>query len=251
MSPNLSTLMMIRLLATMLAITIGPGCRDTDRSDKPVAFTCPPSMTRAVRQDICLHDSCGNGTRDADEACDDGNVIAGDGCSPDCRSTETCGNGTVDHAVGEVCDDGNTAPDDRCCSDCRSCPEFAVRPNEPDVPAAVHVATEPEPCPPVPPAPVVTSAVAVQEAPGAAPANGASPRAHAVLRPVRPATPAGLEMGGFAEQSHGRMSEELALARSTIAELEQRNAELRLSLEGQLQQLEEMQQRLIRGTALQ
>ena len=35
-------------------------------------------------------------------------AVSGDGCSADCKSTETCGNGIVD-TVGEVCDDGNTS----------------------------------------------------------------------------------------------------------------------------------------------
>jgi cysteine-rich repeat protein len=29
--------------------------------------------------------TCGNGVVDADELCDDGNLVAGDGCTPDCR----------------------------------------------------------------------------------------------------------------------------------------------------------------------
>ncbi|HJL48693.1 MAG TPA: hypothetical protein RMG45_22730, partial [Polyangiaceae bacterium LLY-WYZ-15_(1-7)] len=46
--------------------------------------------------------SCGDGVRDAAEACDDGNTAGGDGCSADCRSAEVCGNGVVD--PGELCD---------------------------------------------------------------------------------------------------------------------------------------------------
>jgi cysteine-rich repeat protein len=71
----------------------------------------------------CLSDeTCGNGVTDgpAGEACDDGNAVSGDGCSADCRSNETCGNGIADGAAGEVCDDGNTAGGDGCSSDCFS-----------------------------------------------------------------------------------------------------------------------------------
>ena len=31
---------------------------------------------------------CGNGTLDTGEECDDGNVVDGDGCNSDCRTTE-------------------------------------------------------------------------------------------------------------------------------------------------------------------
>ncbi|MBI5490835.1 MAG: hypothetical protein HY905_26110 [Deltaproteobacteria bacterium] len=69
--------------------------------------------------DACEPHDCGNGAREAGEACDDGNTAAGDGCSADCR-TEACGNGSID--PGEACDDGNTADRDGCDSDCRHTP---------------------------------------------------------------------------------------------------------------------------------
>lgn len=37
---------------------------------------------------MCVSDSCGNGALDANEQCDDGNEIIGDGCDPDCTYTE-------------------------------------------------------------------------------------------------------------------------------------------------------------------
>ncbi len=67
---------------------------------------------------------CGNKVIDADEACDDGNAVDGDGCSSDCRSIESgykcpdagelcvlesCGNGVLD--PGEDCDDGASSVD--------------------------------------------------------------------------------------------------------------------------------------------
>jgi cysteine-rich repeat protein len=237
----------VTLLVASLAIIAVPACRDADRSDEPVAITCPPGMMRAAKQGICLHDSCGNGVLDADEACDDGNVIAGDGCSPGCRSTESCGNGTVDHAVGEVCDDGNTVPDDRCCSDCRSCPELAVLPvDEPEVPAAVHVATEPEPCSSPAPAPEAIQVVGVQNA-RAATASNTPARARTVRGPTRPAAAPGHAPGRLADQARAGMVEELAQARTTIAALEQSNTELRQSLEDQLRLLDDMRRRLVHG----
>ena len=57
----------------------------------------------------------GDGNVTGTEACDDGNTVGGDGCSPACQ-LEICGNGIVD--VGEACDDGNTVDGDTCSSDC-------------------------------------------------------------------------------------------------------------------------------------
>ena len=63
---------------------------------------------------------CGDGMLEAPEVCDDGNTMDGDGCSADCLSDETCGNGIVDAATGEVCDDGNTMDGDGCSALCDS-----------------------------------------------------------------------------------------------------------------------------------
>jgi cysteine-rich repeat protein len=74
----------------------------------------------------CLsNETCGNGYVDTalpggGEACDDGNTVGGDGCSADCRSNESCGNGIRELAFGEVCDDGNTVDGDGCSADCGS-----------------------------------------------------------------------------------------------------------------------------------
>jgi len=59
---------------------------------------------------------CGNGVVEAGEQCDDGNLVAGDGCSASCR-LEVCGNGIRD--AGEQCDDGNTVSGDGCSAGCR------------------------------------------------------------------------------------------------------------------------------------
>lgn len=59
--------------------------------------------------------SCGDGERDDDEQCDDGNKKSGDGCSEFCRF-EVCGNKILDK--NESCDDGNTNNGDGCSSTC-------------------------------------------------------------------------------------------------------------------------------------
>ena len=87
--------------------------------------------------------SCGNGTEEAGEYCDDGNTANGDGCnasceledgqpcadgtqcasgvcdtvgSNTCEPANTCGNGVLE--AGEACDDGGTADGDGCDSSC-------------------------------------------------------------------------------------------------------------------------------------
>ncbi|HEX5058300.1 MAG TPA: hypothetical protein VFV99_03020 [Kofleriaceae bacterium] len=57
----------------------------------------------------CISSGCGNGITDDGEACDDGNLVSGDGCSADCRSAEVCGNSITD--TDEECDCGFD-PDD-------------------------------------------------------------------------------------------------------------------------------------------
>lgn len=69
---------------------------------------------------------CGNHRVEGDEVCDDGNITLGDGCSADCRSDETCGNGRIDPVISigddlipnEQCDDGNLISHDGCSSGC-------------------------------------------------------------------------------------------------------------------------------------
>lgn len=70
---------------------------------------------------VCIAPSCGDGRVGPIEVCDDGNTTAADGCSSDCRSDETCGNGIFDLQVGEQCDEieGAGLSNDGCSSSCR------------------------------------------------------------------------------------------------------------------------------------
>ena len=82
-------------------------------------LSCPSGQICAASQSICIDiGGCGDGVVELGEACDDGNVIDGDGCSRDCKSTEQCGNSLVD--PGEECDDGNIADGDGCSHDCNA-----------------------------------------------------------------------------------------------------------------------------------
>ena len=69
--------------------------------------------------DACDPQTCGNGTQEPDEECDDGNNNGGDGCSADCVTeiiTPICGNSIPEGS--EECDDGNIENGDGCSSTC-------------------------------------------------------------------------------------------------------------------------------------
>jgi fibro-slime domain-containing protein len=77
--------------------------------------------------------NCGDGMLTPDEACDDGNLVSGDGCTANCLGVERgyscnppgkacrqiarCGDGIV--AESEACDDGNAVDGDGCSTRCR------------------------------------------------------------------------------------------------------------------------------------
>ena len=90
------------------------------------------SSTSAGMYTLAVHgepSTCGNGTVELGEACDDGNPNSGDGCSSTCTvesgytctgtapsvCVSGCGNGTLD--AGEECDSGGVT-NDRCTADC-------------------------------------------------------------------------------------------------------------------------------------
>ncbi|WP_096058865.1 DUF4215 domain-containing protein [Haliangium ochraceum] len=102
-------------VGAMLALA---GCfnQGTQATDCPTGVTCAPGWECAAAQAACILDGCGNGRvqYERGEVCDDGNILDGDGCSADCLSNESCGNGYTD--VSEDCDEGD---DDLVCDgDC-------------------------------------------------------------------------------------------------------------------------------------
>lgn len=64
----------------------------------------------------CALDDCGDGVVGDGEACDDGNVSRGDGCDDRCQFDQ-CGNGRRGSA--EECDDGNLISGDGCSARCK------------------------------------------------------------------------------------------------------------------------------------
>lgn len=115
--------------------------QECDQDNQCASSVCDSTET----PDVCeASNVCGNGRREAGEACDDGGNTGGDGCSANCRlengqecgtdedclstvcdQTETpdvcepanvCGNGKPEGDEG--CDDGNRLNDDGCDQDC-------------------------------------------------------------------------------------------------------------------------------------
>jgi cysteine-rich repeat protein len=54
-------------------------------SDIPIQHPTPPVSLAPILA-LLLDAECGDGTKDPDEECDDGNTLSGDGCSAECRT---------------------------------------------------------------------------------------------------------------------------------------------------------------------
>jgi cysteine-rich repeat protein len=65
----------------------------------------------------CVPPKCGDGTKQVDEECDDGNQVESDDCLTTCVAAK-CGDGVV-HESNERCDDGNSVDLDGCSAKCQ------------------------------------------------------------------------------------------------------------------------------------
>ena len=88
---------------------------------------------------------CGDGNQAEDEACDDGNNLPWDGCSPDCQSepscpntggscSSSCGDGMTLPGDDEQCDDGNLDNGDGCSAQCTLEEGFSCSTSAADLP---------------------------------------------------------------------------------------------------------------------
>ncbi len=107
-------------------LAVGSTCDSTTTELCAVGSSCDATSL------VCTA-TCGNGALDATgrETCDDGNAVAGDGCSAICQieagyacptagsacRTVSCGDGFVD--LPERCDDANTVDGDGCSATCQ------------------------------------------------------------------------------------------------------------------------------------
>ncbi|MHC4837767.1 MAG: DUF4215 domain-containing protein, partial [Planctomycetota bacterium] len=117
-----------------ITIEVGGGCGDGFQDP---GEACDDGNLRngdGCSERCTVEANCGNGGLDAGEECDDGNRVNGDGCDATCAIEIGCGNGRIE--VGETCDDGNNNDGDGCSADCQieavagNCGDGFVDPNE-------------------------------------------------------------------------------------------------------------------------
>jgi cysteine-rich repeat protein len=103
-------------------------CASQDQLGECGDALAPCADSGSCHEGVCIPSACGNMLLDVAEACDNGDTAPGNGCSADCLSDETCGNGLVDPlqksdgAPGEECDDGDgvLVAHDGCSSACKA-----------------------------------------------------------------------------------------------------------------------------------
>src|ERR1051325_9813151 len=97
---RLLNFLFLGLIAAAISACASPAAQECGAT----GVYCPAGYHCAAAEGVCISDknSCGDAHLDPGEACDDGNIKDGDGCSADCKSDESCGNGTIDTAAGEV-----------------------------------------------------------------------------------------------------------------------------------------------------
>lgn len=126
------------LVVTLVVLTLTlPSCGGSPKRDGTDGGTNDPDGSIV---DGGISEGCGDGTKGANEECDDGNTTDADGCSASCAVEDTfvcpaegqecvqvvvCGNGRIEGS--ETCDDRNTESEDGCSDTCQvepgwSCP---------------------------------------------------------------------------------------------------------------------------------
>ena len=111
------------------ACACGPIPTTTTTTTVPGSTVTTTTTSSTTTTTISL--TCGDGTVDPGEICDDHNQVNGDGCDNNC-TVSACGNGVV--APDETCDDGNTTNFDDCPA---TCVEEACTPTATPVTATV------------------------------------------------------------------------------------------------------------------
>jgi cysteine-rich repeat protein len=107
-------------------VPLDNGCALLSANNRPALRRLPPGIytvaakpVGAVATSYQLHigllSSCGDGLLSDFEACDDGNLLEGDGCSAACEIE--CSDGRIE--PGESCDDGNLFSGDGCDAQCQ------------------------------------------------------------------------------------------------------------------------------------
>lgn len=107
----------------------GDGCSETCTVESPGPAERDAWVCRTAGQ-ACERTTCGDGTIEGTEQCDDANNDTGDGCSPACRKEpacppeggackSVCGDGMIlPNDTDQECDDGNSTNGDGCSETC-------------------------------------------------------------------------------------------------------------------------------------
>ena len=112
--------------------TLGAGCSATADSSRAMLRSAARASPNPAQPARCHATVCGDGNKEGAEACDDSNVVDGDGCAASCTFEPDCSTGACVSKCGdgiklapEACDDGNTSDGDGCSQSCA--PERASR----------------------------------------------------------------------------------------------------------------------------
>ena len=104
---------------------VGHGCSADCRIEPGYVCNPPPTPANPNQPATCHKTVCGDGVKEGAEACDDHNLVDGDGCSSSCTLEPDCSTGTCLTKCGdgmklppEQCDDGNAVDGDGCSSTC-------------------------------------------------------------------------------------------------------------------------------------
>ncbi|NTX12881.1 DUF4215 domain-containing protein [Myxococcus sp. CA051A] len=131
--PPVGTRLASLVLASLLFSIVASSCGGDGGAGKPDAGLPDGGDGGPVLCDggTCPVDTCGDRTLQTGEACDDGNKVAGDGCTATCAIEDGwvcdvagqpcirkfgCGNGRVE--APEACDDRNVSSNDGCSATC-------------------------------------------------------------------------------------------------------------------------------------
>ena len=103
----------------------GKGCSAGCKIEPGYVCAAPPATPNPAQPATCHKSVCGDGIKEGAEACDDKNVIDGDGCAATCTLEPDCSTGLCASKCGdglkltpEGCDDGNVVDGDGCAKAC-------------------------------------------------------------------------------------------------------------------------------------
>jgi fibro-slime domain-containing protein len=127
---------------------VGKGCSAACKLEAGYVCNPPPATPSASQPSVCRKTVCGDGKKEGAEACDDGNLVDGDGCSASCALEPDCSTGTCVSKCGdaiklgsEECDDGNTKDGDGCSQTCKKEPGFTCGDSSSSPPTQLNLLT--------------------------------------------------------------------------------------------------------------